>query len=122
VRRRCDVQRYSSLARSAAVRSKSSSWSDSSSLSLVLFRSPSDWTLDWYTLCWREVTCFVDEAVLGFRRTRLTGENVKPNVGCLRDKVRIGRAGEYFELARNCLRGEVRIGRVGEYFEPTRNR
>ena len=64
----------------------------------------------------------MDEAILGFRRIRLTRKNIKLNIGCLRDKVRIGRAGEYFELARNCLRGEVRIGRVGEYFEPTRNR
>ena len=59
--------------------------------------------------------------MLGFRRTRLTRENIKPNVGCLRDKVRIGRVGEYFKLAHNCLRGKVRIGRIGEYFKLARN-
>ena len=119
--RRCDIQRYSSLAHIAAVRLKSSLQSNSFLLSLVLSRSPLDRTLDQYTLYQREVTCFVDEAILGFRQTRLTRENVKLNIGYLRDKVRIGRVGEYFKLARNCLRGKIRIGRVGEYFKLARN-
>ena len=59
--------------------------------------------------------------MLGFRQTRLTRENVKLNIGCLRDKVRIRRVGEYFELVRNYLRGKVRIRRVGEYFKLIRN-
>ena len=59
----------------------------------------------------------MDEAVLEFRRTRLTEENVWPNVGYLCGKVRIGCVGEYFELVYNCLCGEVLIGCVREYFE-----
>ena len=63
----------------------------------------------------------MDEAVLEFRRIRLTRENIQPNIGCLRDKVRIRRVGEYFKLARNYLHGKVRIGCVGEYFKLVRN-
>jgi len=63
----------------------------------------------------------MDEAVLGFRQTRLTREDIKLNIGYLYNKVRIRRVGEYFKLARNCLYSKVQIRRVGEYFKLTRN-
>jgi hypothetical protein len=62
----------------------------------------------------------VDEAILEFRQTRLTRENIL-NIGYLRDKVQIRCVGEYFKLAYNYLRGKVRIGRIGEYFKLARN-
>ena len=121
MRHRYNVQRYSSLAYSAVVRSKPSLQSDSSLLSLVLLKSPLDRILGQYTLYQREVTCFIDEVILGFRRIRLTRENIQLNISYLRDKVRIRRVGEYFKPIYNCLRGKVRIRHIGEYFRLARN-
>ena len=118
IRRRYNIQRYSSLTRSAVVRLKLSPQSNSSLLSLVLFESPLDRILGQYTLYQREVTYFVDEATLKFRWIRRTRINIQLNISSLRDKVR---AGEYFKLVRNYLCREVRIRRVGEYFELVRN-
>ena len=63
----------------------------------------------------------MDEAILEFRRTRLTKENIWPNVGYLYSKVQIGHIGEYFEPAHNYICSKVWIGRIGEYLEPIRN-
>ena len=63
----------------------------------------------------------MDEAILEFRRTQLTRENIWPNFGCLHGKVRIGCVKEYFKPASNFLRGKVQIGYIGEYFKPVRN-
>ena len=121
MRRRYNIQRYSSLAYSTVVRLKPSPQSNLSLLSLVLLKSPLDRILGQYTLYQREVTYFIDEVILGFRRIRLTRENIWLNISCLRDKVQIRRVREYFKLVRNYLRGKVRIGRIGEYFGLVRN-
>ncbi len=63
-----------------------------------------------------EVTYFVDEAVLKFRQTWLTKENVGLNIGCLYGEVWIKCVREYFEPAYNCLYSKAWIGCVGEYF------
>ena len=121
MRCRYNVQRNSSLACSAAVRSKSSLWSNLSSLSLILSESPLNQIPSQYTLYQREVIYFIDKAVLEFRRTRLTKENIQPNISYLRSKVQIGRVKEYFKPAYNCLHSKVLIGHIGEYFEPAHN-
>ena len=86
-------------------------------------------------------SCFINEAILEFRQTRLTKENIWLNIGylhsearighireyfkpafnCLYNKAQIGRIGECFGPARNCICSEVRIGCIGEYFKPVRN-
>ena len=66
-------------------------------------------------------SCFINEAILEFRQTRLTKENIWLNIGYLHSEARIGHIREYFKPACNCLYGKVQIGRIGEYFRLARN-
>ena len=68
-----------------------------------------------------EVIYFMDEAILEFRQTQLTGKNVWLNVDCLCSKAQIECVKKYFEPAHNYLCSETQIGCIGEYFKPAHN-